>query len=134
MACGHNIAVGIVVEFETTAYTFDLIDIQPVSFHRDALDDTHQGSPAGWLEFCPSGNIDPGEMTVTGVFAPGEFPPIDQPVEYVTITFPDGDTFRFQGFMTDYTPSASLGEKLTFDATIKISGIVVQADYTTTTT
>ena len=132
MACGGGIAVGITLEFETTAFTFELLDINPATMHRDSLEDTHQGSPGGWKEFCPSDMIDGGEMTVTGNFDPGEWPPIDQPKEYITITFPNGDTYRFEGFMTDYAPKASLGEKMTFDATVKISGEVIQADYTTT--
>jgi hypothetical protein len=105
----------------------EVLDISPPSGSREAIDTSHMLS-VGAREFCPGTLIDWGEMSVDMILDPGVRPPIDDAEETVTITFPDGETWEFTGFMTGYDPSVPLEDRMTATATVKVSGDVTITD------
>jgi hypothetical protein len=89
---------------------------------REALETTHMLSGTR-KTFKPSKLVDEGELKVEMFFDPDEEPPIDDPAEEVTITFPDsGAVWTFQGFLTNMSAKIPLGAIMTASATLKISG------------
>jgi predicted secreted protein len=80
------------------------------------------GTDHGNATFIPSDIVDAGSIEVEGFFAAGTEPPIDAAAEQWTITFPDTSTWVASGFMTDFSLNAPFDEKMTFSATIKLTG------------
>lgn len=102
-----------------------LAEITRVSFgglKRKALDGTHTTSPANRMEFVPADLVDPGTLEVELNFVPDAAPPIDSAPEAITITWPDGTIWSMTGFLTDYKPQGSIGEKLSASVTLQLTG------------
>lgn len=104
------------------------------SMSRDAPDVTHMDSPGGWREFVP-GLKDGGEVPVEGNFIPknatqnaetGILAEFSQDVAgHWRITFPDGSpetVWEFDAIMTGFEPSMPVDDKMTFSATLKVTG------------
>jgi len=118
---------GISITFATSSWSADLLDISPPAATREAIDVSHMGLASGFKEFMPSDLVDWGEAKLTVAFDPATRPPIDAAVEQITITFPEGDTWVFDGFLTKYEPKAPMEDKMTADVTLKVSGNVVMS-------
>jgi hypothetical protein len=100
---------------------------------RKAIDTTNSGTTmgtAGGMTFIPSNLIDRGEVSVDINFDPDAVPPIDQPAETITITFPipsgkiNPPKLSFSGFMTGFQPKVPINDKMTASATLKVSGAI----------
>lgn len=134
---GSDQTFGVTLTFGTTGFTAHLISVTPPSFTRASLETTHHGTSKGTeftkvaaKTFTPSDLADFGELRIGFRFDKDDVPPIDEPAETVTVTYPlNGDTtagtWAFSGFMTDYSagdmPLEGLHEGT---ATIKVSGEV----------
>ncbi len=116
-----DIATGITIDFGTTAFTAEITDVSGPGLSRDSVDVTHQGTVDA-LAFTPADLFDAGEASFDIAFNPDTSPPIDQVAETITITWPAGATWVFNGFMTGYEPSAPLNDKMTGSVTIKVNG------------
>lgn len=111
----------------TSSWSAQLTSISISGISRAALDTTHMGSGAsgtdhGNATFIPSDIVDAGSIEVEGFFNSGTEPPIDAAAEQWTITFPDTSTWVCSGFMTDFAANVPFDEKMTFSATIKLTG------------
>ena len=111
----------------TSSWSAQLTSLSVTGLSRAALDTTYMGSGAsgtdhGNATFIPSDIIDAGSIEVEGFFSAGVLPPIDAVAETWTITFPDTSTWAASGFMTDFSMNAPFDEKMTFSATIKLTG------------
>ena len=114
-----------------TTITFDsgflaqILDITGPDISRGDINISHFGT-TDWHEFIPTALADGGELSCTIGFFPGTAPPILNAKEQVTITFTDSATtsWVFMGFMTGYSPTGTIGDKMTADVTIKASGEV----------
>jgi len=135
---GYDVAAsfGIEVEFLTSDWSAQLVEIDGPNFTRDAIDVTHQGvgSPTagkvGNRLYIPSDLVDGGEVTMTMHFNPDDTPPVHLAEENVQITWPKAAsdttaaTWTFPAFVTSWGASAPLGEKMTIDVTLKVAGEV----------
>jgi len=125
MSC--DVATGILVDFATSNFTAEVVDITPFSASRESIDCTHQASTA--REFIPSDLVDYGECTLTLNWSPGVSPPITGVVEEITFTFPilvPGNTteatWACDGFITGYDVTLALETKMEAEVTIKWTG------------
>lgn len=131
-----DIATGITVVFATSAFTARIMDVNPSGISRESHDISHQGTSQpgvgkfGAREFLPADLSDPGELGLEIQFNADTVPPIDDPAELVTITWPlsPGDAtapiWAGQAFFTDYSPGAALDQIMTASVTLKWSGNV----------
>jgi hypothetical protein len=125
MSC--SIGTGITIAFATSTFTADVVDFSPI-FEQSVedIDCTHQGSTA--REFSPSELIDAGECTMSILFEPGVVVPVGAAPEVITITFPFVTTsttkgnWACTGYISSYSATASLEERMEGSVTIKWTG------------
>ena len=105
----------------------ELIDIAPPSDAVDVIEKTHMASPNKTKEFMP-GLTDPGECSFGIHFLPGVGD--DAAIQAVRtakkigsyrITYPNGATWTFKGFLTSYEPAVPLDDRMTAAVTFKLS-------------
>ncbi len=122
MASGTtDIGFGTLISF--ASFSGELTEVGGPSLSRDTVDTTHMLSPDEWREFI-AGLKDGGEVTLTVHFDPAEIPPIESAKGTVTITWPDGTPWSFDGIVTAYEPAAPVDDKMVASITIKVSGKV----------
>jgi len=119
-----DVAVGITIVFADSAFTAEITDVTPPNPSRDSIETSHQGTVDA-KSFMPADLYDSGEASFDFHFNPDTDPPVDQPTEAITMTFPSGATWVFSGFMTDYAPDAPLNDKMVGSATLKVTGVIV---------
>lgn len=129
-------AMGITAVFGTSSFTSELTDVDWSGITREAIETSHQGTAEagagkfGNKTYIPGDLSDPGELTMTIHFDPDQEPPIDQPAETITLTWPkaSGDTtaatWAASGFITSFDIGAPLDDKSTATMTVKFSGNV----------
>ena len=118
-----DIATGITIVFGTSGFSAELTDITAPEAARDAVESSHQGTTTA-RTFIPQDLVDWGSLEIDFNFDPSTDPPVDATAETVTITWPDATTWAFSGFMTNYSASAPLNDKMTGSATVKVTGDV----------
>ena len=131
MAC--SVGTGITISFATATFTADVVDFSPIFEQSvESVDCTHQGSTA--MEFVPADLIDAGECTMSILFEPGVVITVGEDPEAITITFPfvsastTKGTWVCDGFITSYSATATLEERMEGDITIKWTGAGVLTD------
>jgi hypothetical protein len=117
------ISTGITITF-ATGFLAEILDVGGPNSSRENQNVSHMGT-TDWHEFLPTKLTDPGELSVDLQFDPTETPPYHGENERVTITYPDGTTWVFDGHMSSFEPGAPLEEKMTASVTIKASGEIV---------
>ena len=117
-----KLGTGLAVTF-ASGFLAEIIDGTPPEATRESVDTTHMLTTTA-RTFTPSDLIDWGEASFDIAFDPGERPPIDQVAETITLTFRDGETWEFTGFMTGFAPANPLEERCTATCRIKVSGDV----------
>ena len=121
---------GTKILFGTTGFVSNVDNIDTSGLSREAFDTSHLLTEDA-KTFEPTDLVDSGEIGLELHFDPDEFPPINQPSEIVTITWPipagsaNGATWTFTAFMTNFDAGAAKGEKMTASATLKVSGTIV---------
>lgn len=124
MAC--DVGTGITIAFGTSTFTADVVDFSPIFEQSvEQIDCTHQGSTA--RDFQPSDLKDYGECTMTINWTPGVVVPVGAAPEEITISFPlisgiTKGTWVCDGFISNYTATATLEEKMEGEVTIKWTG------------
>ncbi len=116
-----DIATGITVVFGTTGFSMEIMDVGGPSYARDPVEITHQLTVKA-KEFTPADLYDGGEFTFSVHYNPDSAIPVDEVPETITVTWPAGATVVFTGFMTGFDPTGPLNDKMTADATLKVSG------------
>lgn len=117
---------GITITF-ASGFLAEIIDTTPPEMSRESIDTSHTTTPDGAMTFMPSDLIDYGEAQCELNFDEAASPPIDEDAETVVINFPSGATWTFEGFMTNYAPSAPIDDRMTASVTIKVSGKITIA-------
>jgi len=106
----------------------EITAIDGPSVSRDTIDVTSLDSTGGYKEYVP-GFRDSGEISLTMNFTATTYEIMlddfesDNLINY-KIETPDGSTWTFAGYITELSLSASTGDKITSNVTIKISGPV----------
>lgn len=90
----------------------------------DDIDITHMESPDGFREFIP-GLVDGGALDVTLNYTKAQraaLMALWREVETYTVTYPDGSTDVFDGYINDFGQETPHDDKITCTASFKISG------------
>ena len=120
---------GVAIVFATSGFSARLQSVDGPNMSRESINTTHMGTTTA-LTFMPADLVDSGDLTLTFHFDPSLTPPINAAAETVTITWPvpaglsAGATWVASAFMTGYQPGAQIGELMTAQATLKISGAI----------
>lgn len=109
----------------------EVYDITPPNDTVDEIDATHMQSPNRTREFIP-GLIDPGEASFEQNFIPGsasdvlirELKGAGERVR-CRITFPNGVTWKFSGWVSGYEPAVPTDDKMTATVTWRVTGPTV---------
>jgi hypothetical protein len=126
---GHDIGTGASIVFATTAFAAEWLDFDFNSISREAINVSHMGTTT-WHDFDPVDLIDPGNLEVEYHFFLNDgLPPIDQPKEVITLTFPKTATgvstagnVSGTGFLTELSFGVPLEDKMVARSTIKWDG------------
>lgn len=101
------VSTGIAFSFPTSGFTANFMNVTPPQLAREALETSHMLT-TGYKTYIPAKLIEGGELSAVIQFDPGQTPPIDADPEAIVITFADGETWTFSGFMTGYQAGADL--------------------------
>lgn len=118
---GVDIGTGITIVFADSGFNAEILDVGGPESSRESVDISHQLT-VGARRFLPGDLHDNGEATFDVHFNPDIDFPIDQAVEEITLTWPAGAIWVFDGFMTNHGPSAPLEDKMVAAITIKVDG------------
>lgn len=116
-----DIGTGITIVFGTSGFGGEILDVGGPESSRESVDVSHQGT-VGPRRFVPGDLYDNGEATWDVHFNPDTDFPIDQAPEVITITWPSGATWAFNGFMLTHGPAAPLEDKMVASISIKVDG------------
>lgn len=126
-----TVGAGIIVTF-SSGFVAELLSVDGPNITRDAIDTT--SSLDTWKLMIPSAFTDPGEFTCEMNFDPDDTPPIVDVAETITITYPiavgetAGATWSASGFMTSFSPSTPIEDRMTATATFQLSGVITFTD------
>lgn len=118
---------GTTIVFGTSGFSASWTAVNQQGISRGFDQTSHLGSTNNHT-YKPKKLVDQGEVPGEFFFDPTEQPPINGEPESITITFPDGSTAVFVGFLTGWEWGAPLEELMTGSATLKISGGVTWTD------
>ena len=117
---------GTTIDFATSGFTAKITGVRRRNAGREKVETTHMESTDGWETSIPSDIKRAGEFEIDFQFNPQTHPapPIDEDPETITVTYPNGATAAFTGYMTDYEDEQPLDELMTGSATIVVSGSI----------
>ncbi len=110
----------------------NLTNISGPSMSADTIDVTDHSSTNRYREFV-QGLRDGGEVSVEGNYVYAEAVKVYNAFESnavqagVIITFPNGNTITFDAVVTSFEPSAPHDDKISYSATLKVTGRPVLA-------
>lgn len=129
-----DVGTGTTVVFGTSAFTANLTSVTWDGMDRASVETSHMGTAApgagkhGNKTYIPGDFSDPGEVTMEIHFDPDKEPPIDQPIETITVSFPlvAGDatpaSWAASGFVTSFSVNDPIEDLMTATMVIKLSG------------
>ncbi len=120
MVVTSYVATGITASFGTL--TGELLDVKKSGEKADMVDVTKQSS-VQWREF-KAGLKDGGEWTLSFHFDPDAVVPAVGTSGTLIVTWPTGAVKKYcaSALMSGRSESAALGQKMTADVTLKITG------------
>lgn len=127
MASDISTSVAITVAGNAALVTWvSAIEVTNIDFNdiwaRESIDFTHMETTGG-REFKPTDLYDPGSMTVTVQFdSVLVITPVATETITWTVTFPGGETFICNGFMTNVGLALPLEDKMVQTFTVKFTG------------
>jgi predicted secreted protein len=108
-----------------TSLGVEVSRIQPPGYSRDAIDASHTTSPDEFREYI-EGMMDAGEVELEGNFVASASDAVITALlagkAEFQITFPNTVTWTFDAFFTNYQADAPIDDKMSFSATMKVSG------------
>jgi hypothetical protein len=130
------------VTFGTSGATGNITSIEWSGIERGSVDTSYLGS-TGARTFIPTDLYDPGELeleidfdtqAVASASTGGIFDLINAAAETITVTYPiptgatTGAKYAASGFMTGLSVSVPLEDKVTANATFKMTGALTPTD------
>ena len=116
-----DIGTGTTVDFGTSSFSMELIDVNHDGIERESNATSHMGTTGG-MTFIPGDLYDPGTLELEGHFDPSDTVPIDQAAEPITITYPDGSTDIASGFITSVGRASPLEGVMIQTISVKLTG------------
>ena len=116
------LGTGISITFSSGVLA-EITNVDESGIERAVIRTSHAQSTE--QDYLPGNLPDYGQLDCEIAFDPSLKPPIDQPAEVVTITYPDGSTWARNGFMSGFRYTAPTGpdeDRMMATATIKFSG------------
>jgi len=129
-----ELGTGTTITFDSGFFA-EILSVSASGMSRASIDVTHMGTTVA-KEFTPGVLIDNGSIDIEIAFDPGTPPAIidavANPVVFGSCVIAFGNeavknTITGDAFMTDFTYSAQLEEKMTASATLKWAGTVTWA-------
>ena len=114
------ISTGASITF-SSGFLAQITSINHSGIERPAIDTSHFGTTTA-RTFIVGSLFDAGTLEVGLVFDPDTKMPITGAAESVTITYSDGSTWVASGFLTGFTVTAQLEERVEATATLKFTG------------
>jgi len=111
----------------STGFFAEVISVDGPDLSREPIDTTHMTTTDGRMTYIPSDLIDGGTLSVEIAYVPATAPPISGAAETVTVTYPDSSSAAFSGFLTSFSSSIPIDDRMTASAEIKVSGDVTFA-------
>lgn len=126
-----DIATGMTIEFLTSLWTANIEDINPTGIGaREAVPTSHQlttkatGDDFGGRTYSPNDLAEPGTIPFTFQFNPDDPPPLNEDVEEIRLTWPEGADWQGDGFLINGIDIVGeLDGKIIASATIQLSGV-----------
>jgi len=118
---------GTTITFGTSEFTANLLSIDGPGVERAAINSSHMATANSYMTYIPAKLSDGGSVDIEFEFLGADTPPITAAAETITIDWAGASgngQWSFSGFMTNYSPSASIGERMTATATVKVTGVV----------
>jgi hypothetical protein len=138
-----DLGTGTTIAFGTSAFASELLSVNWTGISREVVDTTPLSiTPAaagtiGNRRYKAAHAVDPGTLECEFHFNPNHSPPVGDPEELITVTFPlvEGDltaaNWKAQGTMISYEISGiQLDTKMVARATIKLTGAITLTDAT----
>lgn len=121
-----EIGTGTMISFASSFFA-EILSVTPPGPTREAINVSHMGTTVAHVK-KPVDLVDWNEAEIEMAFDPSVTIPIADAEEEIIITFPDSasSTMTFQGFMTGFTMSIPLEDKMTATATLTVTGNVAQ--------
>lgn len=129
-----DVGAGTTLTF-SSGFAAEILSVELGGITREPVETTHSGTTTG-KTYIPSAYYDNGELTVELNFDPDDEPPISSAAETVTVTCPipsggsTGATIAGSGFMTAFSASIPIEDRMTASFTIKFSGDLTWTDAT----
>lgn len=117
-----QLGTGTTISF-ASGFLAEILDVRPPAASRGKVDTTHMLSTPT-REFLPTVLHEWGEAEIDMGFDPGAEPPLTGNAQAVTITYPDGETWSFNGWLSRYESTVPLEDKMTATCAIQVSGSV----------
>ena len=123
-----QILTGATLVFGTSAFTAEITGVGHDGMARPMVETAHIGTAAagagkvGNMTKLPGDIVNPGALNIEFHYNPDTVPPIGAAPETVTLTLRSGATWVGTAFMTGYSYTGALDDKLTGTATIEWSG------------
>lgn len=130
-----DVTTGATVVFGTSGFSAEILSIGLPGISRGSVDTTHMGTSDARTH-QPVDLIEWGELELEFNFDPDDEPPMSGAAETVTITFPvpaggsTGATIAGSGFMTAFSFTGALEDKMMATATVKWTGDLTWTDAT----
>lgn len=130
-----DVGTGAILSFSSTSYTTEVVSMNIAGRERVAVDTTHLGSSA--KTYIRGDLVEPGTIEAVINYAPDNPPPIygTTSQENVIVEFPKwgtqttGAKDTALGFIQAIDgPNIAVDERMEATLTIKLSGVVTQAD------
>jgi len=121
-----EISTGMTITFDSGFFA-EILSVNTSGMSRGSIDVTHMGT-TGAREFIPAALVDNGSVDIEFSYIPGTTPPIQDAVanpavlDSCAITFDGPHSITGNAFMTDFSISAQLEDKITATATLKFAG------------
>ena len=109
----------------------NLLSVRGPGMARISVEISHMGTTA-YHAYMPGDLVDPGELELEFEFNATTAPPMSSSGGSIVVDFPNSYRWLCDGFMTAYTPTAELEERMTASATIKLTGAVAVSSGGTT--
>lgn len=131
----NQTGMGVTIDFYDSAFSAQITGISGGELVRDFYDATHFESPVGtdfadlrWMEQSPSDMGSVNDITVEMLWDVDELPPIDQPIEQITLQCPPktgqstGCALVFDGGMKQWGGSFQMRDRRRGTFILAVSG------------
>lgn len=124
MAVTAVIGTGLSFTFAGTT-TMAILSVDGPNLTRASIEASKMGTTGGYHEFLPGSLVDPGEITVEFEYT-GDLPlaAMTAAASTLTVTYSNAEVITGAAFMTGFSPSAPLEDKMTATGTFKFTGTI----------